>query len=171
MKRINRDRLTFLSILMLFSTVTMVDAVSLPGFSGLMPFCTGAGILVIAAILIGTGVSSGFSRVFGGYFGLKIHPGDPVQRDGQGQEEILPWIRVLACWGWMLGFFVLILLAGYFIAIPLFTFLFLWRFCGKRWLSSAAATLIIWGFVYFISSILRMGLFSGIFFGEILPLL
>jgi hypothetical protein len=169
--RIKADNIVFLLILILFSVVTIVDSLSLPGYSGLLPFCTGMAILVFAAILIGMGLSSRFSRVLAVYVGLTIQFGKPVDSEGEGQDEILLWGRVFICWGWMVGFFVLILLAGYFIAVPLFTFALLWLFCRRKVLSSVAATLIIWGFVYFISTVLNMELFRGVIFGGILPLL
>ena len=170
-QRIKADNAVFLLILILFSVVTIVNSFGFPGSSGLMPFCTGIAIFVIASMLLGMGLSPRFSRVFDAYFGLKVQFKRPADMEDYGQEEVLSWRRVFICWGWMVGFFVLILLAGYVIAIPLFTFALLWLFCGRKWLSSAAATLIIWGFVYFISTILNMDLFKGIIFGGIPPLL
>lgn len=167
--RIKADNIVFLLILILFSVVTIVDSLSLSGYSGLLPFCTGMAILVFAAILIGMGLSSRFSKVLAVYVGLTIQFGKPADSEEQGQDEILSWGRVFSCWVWMVGFFALILLVGFFIAIPLFTFALLWLFCRRRWLSSVAATLIIWGFVYFLSTVLNMGLFSGIIFGGIIP--
>ena len=169
-KRIEADHVVFLLVLILFSVVTIVDSFGFPGFSGLMPFCTGIAIFVIAGMLLGMGLSPRFSRVFDAYFGLKVQFKTPADMEEHGQEGILSWRRVFVCWGWMVGFFVLILLAGYFIAIPLFTFALLWLFCRRGWLPSVAATLIIGGFVYFISTVLNMELFQGVLFGGIIPL-
>ena len=169
--RIRMDNIVFLLILILFSVATIIDSLSLPGYSGLLPFFTGMAIFVFAALLMGMGLSSRFSRVLAVYVGLTIQFGKPADGEEQGQDEILSWRRVFICWGWMVGFFVLILLAGYFIAIPLFTFALLWLFCRRRWLPAIAATLIIGGFVYFISTVLNMDLFQGVIFGGIPPLL
>jgi hypothetical protein len=169
--KIEADRLTFLIILILFSLLTMFDSLSFPGFSGLLPFCTGLAISTLALILVGIRISPRFSRVFEAYFGLRVQSSGLSDSKEQGQDEILPWRRVFTCWGWMLGFFLLILLVGYSIATPLFTFALLWLFCRRKWLSSVAATLIICGFVYFISTVFNMELLEGVIFGGILPLL
>jgi len=50
--------------------------------------------------------------------------------------------------GWILGFFALIVLAGFLIGVPLFVFLYL-RIQGKEgWIFSAIFTLGVWAFFY-----------------------
>jgi len=170
MKRmIKTDYLTFLLILVLFSIITIVDSLSFPGRAGLLPLFTGFVMLVLSAILFAMKFSSRLSNVFGVYFGLKVQVSEPADTMEQGQEEALPWGRVFICWGWILAFFALMMLLGFFLAIPLFTFAQLRFFCRRNSLSSLAATLIIWGFVYLISTLLDMRLFPGVIFGGILP--
>ena len=168
-KMIKADYLAFLLILALFSIITIVDSLSFPGYAGLLPLCTGFAMLVFSAILVSMRFSSRLSEVFGAYFGLKTQVSERADTMKQGQEEALPWARVFICLGWILAFFALITLLGFFISIPLFTFAQLRLFCRRRWLSSLAATLIIWGFVYLISTLLDMRLFPGVIFGGILP--
>ncbi len=71
--------------------------------------------------------------------------------------------------GWLIGFIVLIVLAGYLIAIPIALFVFFKVLGGEGWLRSLVITIAVEAFVYGIFDfLLKVGLFRGILFGEII---
>jgi len=70
--------------------------------------------------------------------------------------------------GWLIGFFVLVLLVGFLIGLPIAVFLFLKVFVGQGWLKSLALTIATWAFIYVVFDFLvEFELFRGILFGEI----
>ena len=70
----------------------------------------------------------------------------------------------------MIGFFILIWLVGFLLAVPLYVFLSLKLLGRLRWLRSALITLTVWGFVYMVFEYaMSLHLFRGILFGEIAP--
>jgi tripartite tricarboxylate transporter TctB family protein len=56
--------------------------------------------------------------------------------------------RTLIAAGWILGFFLAILLLGFLVAVPVFVLLYL-RLQGRRgWIFSAVFTAVVWAFFY-----------------------
>lgn len=56
--------------------------------------------------------------------------------------------RTLVAAGWILGFFALILLFGFPVAVPAFVFLYLKLQSRESWLFSIVFTAIVWGCFY-----------------------
>ena len=56
--------------------------------------------------------------------------------------------RTLAAIGWMLGFFAVIVLAGFPVAVPLFVLLYLRLQGGERWALSIVTALVAWAVFY-----------------------
>ncbi len=56
--------------------------------------------------------------------------------------------RTLLAAGWTLGFFAMIVLLGFPIAVPLFVFLYLKIQGREGWMLSVVVTLAMWGFFY-----------------------
>jgi putative tricarboxylic transport membrane protein len=76
---------------------------------------------------------------------------DATPMDFQFAQDIDPAIakkRAITMFGWLLGFFVAIVLFGFPIAIPLMMFTYM-RFQGKEsWVLSIVLTVIAWFFFY-----------------------
>lgn len=79
-----------------------------------------------------------------------------AKRTGAGQERSqfdLPTSETeskwgnLEIWGWIVGFYLMILTVGFPIAVPLFVFAYS-KFYGASWLLGIALSAIAWGFVY-----------------------
>ncbi len=168
-RSIKGDRVAFLIILFLFSLITAVHSFSFPGGSRVLPIFTGIIASGMIGLLIGSEFSARLSKAIGLYSGLVERMRVPDEDEKEEQEEISPWKRIFICWGWMLISFVVLYLVGFFIALPLYTLVQLWFFSKMKLSSSILATLIICGFVYFISTILQMELFPGVIFGGIVP--
>ena len=78
--------------------------------------------------------------------------------------------RLLIVLAWLVGLFVLCLLVGFLIAVPIFTFLYLK--IGKRisWLKTLAVSVVMGGIIYGGFEILmELDMFRGILFGGLLP--
>jgi len=78
--------------------------------------------------------------------------------------------KLLALLAWMFGLLILVFLAGYVIAIPIFTLLFLKISTRASWLKTIIITLIMGGIIYGGFEVwMRGNLFEGMFFEAILP--
>ena len=75
----------------------------------------------------------------------------PTPMDFQFTKEIDPETakkRAIIMFGWLLGFFALIYLVGFSIAIPLMMFCYLKFQGGEPWVLSISLTVIAWFFFY-----------------------
>jgi hypothetical protein len=81
-----------------------------------------------------------------------------------------PTKQILGCLALLVGFFIMIWLAGFLLAVPVFVFLFLMIFAQARLVNAVLITLVTEAFVFVVFQYL-MGfeLFGGILFGEIPP--
>ena len=95
-----------------------------------------------------------------------------LQRPSLEKEEKVGLKKYLTIFGWTFGFFLSIFLFGFHIAIAVFTFLFL-RIEGKMgWVKALLMAGLTWATVFLIFEwVMGFGLFEGIIFGEIIPLL
>ncbi len=78
--------------------------------------------------------------------------------------------KILGCLALMACFFIMIWLAGFFLAVPVFVFSYFMIFAQTRWVNAILITLITEVFVFAVFQYL-MGfeLFQGILFGDIPP--
>ena len=78
--------------------------------------------------------------------------------------------RVLTAYAWMCGFFILILLVGFAIAVPLAAFLYLKFYWRTGWLKTLAVSIVLGGLIYGgFDLLMKVDLFEGILFGGIVP--
>jgi hypothetical protein len=59
---------------------------------------------------------------------------------------VVKW-RTLAIFTWVVGFFLMILMLGFPVAVPLFVFLYMRWAGGERWTLSLSLTLFSWIFI------------------------
>ena len=84
------------------------------------------------------------------------------ERDGPGKVAII--------FGWLVGFFVLIYLAGFLIAIPISVLTFLKIWSRLPWTKTMVIAAVTWGFIYILFEvIMKVDLFEGILFGGVSP--
>jgi hypothetical protein len=78
--------------------------------------------------------------------------------------------KILSICLWSTGFFVLVFLFGFLIAIPIYLLLFLKLYGNIKWIKAATVALITWGAVYiFFEILLSEELFRGILFSAYVP--
>ncbi len=77
---------------------------------------------------------------------------EPAKVEGMAFEAPLPEVGDsrwgnLEIWSWLIGLFVVILLVGFPIAVPLFVFAYA-KFYGSRWITAIIMSGVSWGFIY-----------------------
>ena len=95
-----------------------------------------------------------------------------LENEEKSLDDVASWPAAIRVIGWIGGLFLLILFFGFDISIPVYTFLFLMVrgkvSAGRSFLVAASLWLLI--YISF-DVLLNNSLFSGIFFGDVLPLL
>lgn len=123
--------------LMAVSGYGVVAAWSWPWKASLFPLAIGVPVFVLAAI-----------EALGVLFGKTVHTETKdfqVTRD-LPEKELSRRAAVAA--GWIAGFFAGIVLFGFPLAVPLFTFLYLRLQAGESWRFCAVFTAAVWLFFY-----------------------
>jgi len=153
----------FLAVSVLFTAVSF----SLEGQSRLIPLAAGISTCVVM-VLVMTKERFPDSFLTKLDSGVMREPG-PEPATGGIIEEIRAE-AVLRMAGWIGFFFLMVFLAGFIFAVPVFTFVFL-KFRGKSgWGWSFISACLLTAAVFVIFQIL-MGviLFKGVIFGEVIP--
>ncbi len=80
------------------------------------------------------------------------------------------WSRAAVIGAWLVGFFLLIFIAGFYTTIPIFAFGYL-KIQGKTsWVIASATAGILWAVLYFsFDYLMGQELFRGIFFRALVP--
>ena len=79
---------------------------------------------------------------------VKKEPKPDNSDDSKREHQLLERRRTLRIFLWIMGFFLMVLLIGFPIAVPLFVFCYM-KFQGKeKWSSSIIFTLVAWGAFY-----------------------
>jgi len=168
-KKIQADRVFFTIVLFLFGVITTARIINFSPKARWLPLGTGVIFTIIMAILVISEYSPKLYKLLGVYGSLTDEPSKPADDSERRDGQTHAWGRVFICWAWLVIFFVLIYLVGFFISIPLFTIVQLKVFSKRKWYPTIIVTLAIVGFVYFIATILNLELFPGIIFGGIVP--
>jgi di/tricarboxylate transporter len=92
-------------------------------------------------------------------------PAAPEQDNRKDARDRPETKRLVLALGWVAGFSLVIVLLGFYIAIPVFIFSYLkWR--GRSWLVAAVFAVAVLAFIYGIFEFgLKVPLFKGIIFG------
>ena len=105
---------------------------------------------------------------------FNIDQGDSVKvagHDENASSEKKVDKRVVYFLGWLASYVILVLLVGFLIAAPMFTFLYL-KITGRiSWLRTLVLTIIVVGVIEYggFEFLMKADLFKGILFGAILP--
>ena len=100
---------------------------------------------------------------------LAVKQGKSDVSGGESTEQIEE-TGVIVIASWLIGFSLLIFFAGFSIAIILFIFLFLMSYGKFSWMKSIVITAVIFGTTYAMFEIfMKVQLFKGFFFGELIP--
>ena len=95
-----------------------------------------------------------------------------LEDEGKSLGDVASWPAAITVVGWIGGLFLLILFVGFDISIPVYTFLYLIVRGRVSWVRSFLVAGSLWLLIYVsFDLILNNSLFSGIFFGDVLPLL
>ena len=91
--------------------------------------------------------------------------------DAENATNPIGWDnKILSICIWSSGFFLLVFLCGFLIAIPIYLLLFLKLYGNIKWIKAATVALITWGAVYiFFEILLGEELFRGILFRAYVP--
>lgn len=85
-------------------------------------------------------------------------------------SEMKGRIGILSMYVAVVGYFIVVYLAGLLIASTIFVLLFLKVLAGANWLKSIVMSAVILGFIYLVLEIfMQVDLFRGILFGGIVP--
>jgi len=96
----------------------------------------------------------------------------PLEDEEKVFDDIASWPTAIPVIGWISGLFLLILFLGFEISIPIYTFLYLIARGKVSWSRSFLVAGCLWLLIYVsFDLLLNNSLFSGIFFGGLLPLL
>ena len=126
--------------IMLVSIGVVLSALQWPFKAALFPMVCGIPLFFLSALQF---VISGFWK--------KGHGKEDEAVDfklTEMEDKALARERTINIFSWILGFFFLVLLIGFPIAVPLFVFLYM-KFRGKeKWKTSIIYTAIAWGSFY-----------------------
>lgn len=96
----------------------------------------------------------------------------PLEDEEKVVDDVAAWPAAVTVIAWIAGLFLFILLVGFDISIPIYTFLYLIVQGRVSWSRSFLVAGSLWLLIYVsFDLILDNTLFSGIFFGGVLPLL
>jgi len=161
----NVSKPTFLVVNLLYLVVVVLiiaQAVTFTGQGGLASLVIGVPTLGMLLMTLG---SQFLPAVF------KRSAGETPASE-EVAADVAPWSAAFPIIGWIGLLFLLILLIGFQISTPLYTFLFL-KLTGKvSWGKSLIVAVALWLLIYVSFDLLLLKpLFEGIFFGAVLPLL
>ena len=95
----------------------------------------------------------------------RVSKTEPGLAKGNGSSSVK---RILTGFGLMVGFFMLVWLVGFLLAIPVFVLCFLKIIARLLWIKTLLITLFVWGFVVVVFCYgMRLELFKGILWGGI----
>lgn len=169
MKEINKGRLAFTSLLLMFALVVVIASLFYEPRARLIPLTVGIGILILGLPLL-------------------VHEVHPIRllsildlslmdigKDGKENQQKesdqqVSKKKVLEIIAWMCGFFIIIFLLGFHIGIIVYAFTFLKTQAEASLPKTCIATAIIWCLTYFLFEVaLGFTMFKGLFFGELMP--
>lgn len=103
---------------------------------------------------------------------LRHGASSPLDVEEKVLDNAASWSAAITVVGWISGLFLLILFLGFEISIPTYTFLYLIAQGKVSWSRSLFVAGCLWLLIYVsFDLILNNSLFSGVFFGGVLPLL
>ena len=135
----NRPALILGILIMAVAGYAAFSAIAWPLKTALFPLVISIPLFVLAAAEVACVVLEG-ARV--------SLPGDSPARPAEAASRAAARSRALVATGWIVGFFVLILLFGFLVAVPLFVFLYLKLQSREGWVLSIVFTAIVWAAFY-----------------------
>ncbi len=135
MKMSSRGTLIFAFIMMLLSLVLFVQALSYPVRSRMFPLIVGIVPLFIFSLVQIVKELRG-SR--------KTGPGGDEEKEAGNIE----WKKTIIVFSWIIGFMILVGLAGFIVAIPAFSFLFLTFYWRENWRIAMLMALLTSAVIY-----------------------
>jgi len=95
--------------------------------------------------------------------------GKLLSQSATRSEQVMLRKALIIC-AWLVGFFVLIYLTGFLIAVPIAVLTFLKIWGRVPWVKTIVITAVTWGFIYSLFEvIMKVDLFEGILFGGVSP--
>ena len=169
MKIYRKGSFWFTVLLSVIALIFLVSALDYTGRARLVPILASIPTLLMGIVIL---ISERYPRLISGF---DVSIDDFTRRDSKLEERLkevaVPHSAkgVLTIYGWMWGFFILIFLVGYLIAIPVSIFLYLKIRERTGWLKALAISIGIGGLIYVGFEILIGAiLFEGILFGAII---
>jgi len=138
-----RPAALFSLIVLIFFCVFVYEAREWRMQARLYPYAIGIPMLICAIIQ--------FILDLKGVKAKEAADGTPMDFQFSGQKEIDPAVvkrRTITMFSWMLGFFLMIWLLGYVIAIPVMVFSYLKFQSDESWMLSTTLTVIAFVFFY-----------------------
>lgn len=124
--------------IMLIGGGVVITSLQWPFKTALFPIVVGIPVLIFAAIDLCINL-----------FGKNTEKDAGIDfKLSKGSDEKLQTRRTLAIFAWIIGLFLLVLLVGFPIAVPLFLFLFLKIYGKEGWIITIISTAIAWGVFY-----------------------
>jgi putative tricarboxylic transport membrane protein len=133
----NKASVTLAVAVMILSAWGVISAWSWPAKAALFPLVISIPLFFLAA-----------AEILWVVFGSARHAAASDFKLSDHLPQGVALRRTLLAVGWILGFFLAIILLGFLIAVPAFVFLYL-RLQGKQgWIFSAVFTAAVFGFFY-----------------------
>jgi len=125
--------------LMIVSAWAIITAKAWPWKAALFPIVIGIPVLCLAGVEFLLSLVGSQSKLKGQFMDFQLSEHLPKEVIRKRTLKILSWI---------FGFFFVIMLVGFPIAVPLFVFLYLKIEGREGWMLSSVLTLMAWGFFY-----------------------
>jgi len=166
MKDINKGRLAFTSLLLIFALAVVIASLFYEPRARLIPLAVGIGILILGLPLLVHEVRPIRLLSILDLSLMDIGKKDQSKESGQQVSEK----KILEIIAWMCGFFIIIFLLGFHIGIIVYAFTFLKIQAEASLPRACIATAIIWCLTYLLFEVaLGFTMFKGLFFGELMP--
>ncbi len=170
MKIYRKGSFWFTLLLLIIALVVVSISFSYSERARLIPLAVGIVVSILAILVL---IGERYPRLIRG-FDVSLTDftkGDlEVERRMKAVSKRGVGTSVRTICAWIAGFFLLIYLVGFLIAIPVFVLLFLKIYGHIRWLNTLVVTIVTWGIIYaMFKLVMKVDLFKGILFGEITP--
>jgi hypothetical protein len=148
----NRVSLYFVIFLLLLMALIIGVALRFPDTeSKIIPLFAASVVFILAAVQLVREIRTK---------GKVAEPKEMPDSEVENKNEI--WRRSCVLFGWIIGFFIIIYLFGFLVAVPIFVFSYL-KLSGYRWLISIISALILTALIHGVFNIaLKAELFKGI---------
>jgi hypothetical protein len=159
-------------VMLVVPLVIIIASYGIPEKARAVPLLTGALTLLLGILALICEIVPRIGKIFEAEL-FTIDTGEAKKEPDPAVEEVSIsdlTKKILGCLALMVGFFIMIWLVGFFLAVPVFVFSYFMIFAQTRWINAILVTLVTEAFVFVVFQYL-MGfeLFQGILFGDIPP--